>query len=213
MKAQRFAGATALVFLLLLGASVAHAAPAPTPSGGSVDALGRAVLASPNPEDALSKLDPSTRAALEDWATVDSVEAIPSPLSLTGPALDLLPVVAAYRCYTGNGTVVGKNAAGVAMWSYSQDVEWCTDGTRVVSGALKDAYAEMFWPTWRFHDHVSHAGALTTKSYTSALQGKFSQGAFTVSLEYVYVCNSFIGYLNGSSATQGSQSSSQQTCA
>jgi hypothetical protein len=187
------------VFLVLTASVLVAVLGAPAGAALSDDVLtevGLAVIAAPDPARAYEDLDEDVQAALADWADVASVAALPAVVT---PVVE--GTTATRSCYDADGSVVGKNAAGVPMWTYSQRISWCTEAGVMVTGKFHMAWSETHFPGWRFYDHIKQETRLTASTFTSFVQGHFAYGVGSVDAMHEYPCNQMRAYVTTATPT------------
>jgi hypothetical protein len=71
---------------------------------------------------------------------------------------------------------VRKSAAGIVVWRYRQEIDWCWNSTRTrITSVFRTRWGKTYVPLWHFRGHIGNAtaGGTCCSYYKAFTQGKF----------------------------------------
>jgi len=97
-------------------------------------------------------------------------------------------------------TFEAKNVIGMTLWKYTQQIDWCYDGSKVTS-KFRTRYGTVYMPFWKFNGHIGNQeqGGEGQWSYRAWTQGEFSLclGGNIGCIQHVYPWIDMTVYGNG----------------
>ena len=138
--------------------------------------------------------------AEEQKAAIEFLTVVELEVGKPGPAEVLTGEFLAATCGWIEYPVKGNNSFGVALWTYTQRIDWCWDGTWVTSYAYRSRWGTTHYPGWQFNGHIdgSTAGGVGYTQYYAFTQGEFALcGPVIGCVQHAYPYIHLWGYGNG----------------
>lgn len=157
----------ALAGLLLAPAGAALAV---TPDAERQAVLVARLEGSADPYSTFAAMPPRDRALVISYLSVTSVV----PSAPAQPQAGLVFTMAAGGCWTWTWQRDGKNALGVTLWSYFQEIDWCGNGSTITNTPQRLRWGETYAPFWSWK-HIGNQtwGGFGQASYRAWTQGEF----------------------------------------
>lgn len=161
--------------------------------------LHRALQKEANPAEAFGKLDASeqrcVKVYLKNEASTTTTETVRNAdLGDTGVGIQ------AIRCWTWTNRVKGYNVIGHHLWTYSQQKNWCDDGS-LITDTSRRRWGEVHALFWGWEHRDSETSGGVGRYYTR----HFTQGEFKLCIvggnigcvQHSYPWIDSTGYANG----------------
>ncbi len=174
---RRRIGTFAAAALLILAVVVPADAVGPSVSAfGDAARLTDLIARASDQRAAFSRLTPREQQSVLDYTALAYVTTEQSLVGRAPSAAETLQSAAAVTCWTWTWGRDAHNVAGVLLWQFTQEIDWCGNGTTITNTPFRKVTGTPKFLWWSYQGLVadSTGGGMGSSTYRSYVEGWFS---------------------------------------